>query len=212
MEDREIGYSMRVSRPNLYENEIRFSTSERALGYLKNYYLYLSRDQALFRRHMDEEVVFELDNYKSIRLADITKHKTEIEKVLEDVKQNEENLIKSKKSLLKTLEDIQFAREKLFQIERAIEDFQAKMTEERKKEKEKVIGRFFSAFETNPIQEREKQVKKIERLDQEAAMKVKDIALKKKLLLESIARKDDVYGKVFNFIYLTLSLCHLSLL
>jgi hypothetical protein len=32
MEDREIGYSIKVSRPNLYENEIRLSTSERALG------------------------------------------------------------------------------------------------------------------------------------------------------------------------------------
>eukprot|EP00604_Paraphysomonas_vestita_P001008 CAMPEP_0174819188 /NCGR_PEP_ID=MMETSP1107-20130205/2281_1 /TAXON_ID=36770 /ORGANISM="Paraphysomonas vestita, Strain GFlagA" /LENGTH=614 /DNA_ID=CAMNT_0016032233 /DNA_START=570 /DNA_END=2414 /DNA_ORIENTATION=- len=69
------------------------------------------------------------------------------------------------------------------------------MTEEKKKEKEKVIGRFFSAFESNPIQEKEKQLKKIERLEQEAAMKVKDIAAKKKILLESIARKDDVYGK-----------------
>lgn len=196
MEDREIGYSLRVSRPNLYENEIRLSTSERALGYLKNYYLYLSKDQAAFRRHMDEEVVFELDNYKSIRLADVTKHKTEIEKVLEDVKQNEENLIKAKRSLMKTLDDVQAGKDKLLLIEKAIEDFLAKMTEEKKKEKEKVIGRFFSAFESNPIQEKEKQLKKIERLEQEAAMKVKDIAAKKKILLESIARKDDVYGKV----------------
>lgn len=32
MEDREISYSVQVSKPNLYEYEIRLSTSERALG------------------------------------------------------------------------------------------------------------------------------------------------------------------------------------
>ena len=32
LEDLEINYSMKVSRPNLYESEIRTSTMERALG------------------------------------------------------------------------------------------------------------------------------------------------------------------------------------
>lgn len=32
LEDMEINYSMKVSRPNLYESEIRSSTTERALG------------------------------------------------------------------------------------------------------------------------------------------------------------------------------------
>jgi hypothetical protein len=197
MEDREIGYSMRVSRPNLYENEIRLSTSERALGYLKNYYLYLSKEQANFRRLMDEEVVFELDNYKAIRLSDITKHKTEIEKILEDIKENEENLLKSKRSLQKTNDDLSLAKDKLFQIEKSIEEFFSKqMTEERKKEKEKVIGRFLSAFESTPLQDKERQLKRIERLEQEVLVRVKDVKDKKRILLESIKKKDDIYEKV----------------
>jgi hypothetical protein len=195
MEDKELGYSTRVSRPNLYENEIRLSTSERALGYLKNYYLYLSKEQSSFRRQLDEEVVFQLDNYKSIRLTDIIKHKTEIEKVLDEVKSHEENLVKAKKSLIKTLDEVQNCKEKLISTEKAIEELSLKMTEEKKKEKEKVIGRFLSAFESNPIQEKEKLLRRLERLDQEAGLKVKDIAQKKRSLLESIARKDEVYGK-----------------
>jgi hypothetical protein len=195
MEDKELGYSTRVSRPNLYENEIRLSTSERALGFLKNYYLFLSKEQSSFRRSLDEEVVFQLENYKTIRYTDIMKHKTEIDKINEEIKWNEENLLKAKKSLFKTLDEVQNGKEKLIQIEKLIEEFLIKMTEEKKKEKEKVIGRFLSAFESNPMTEKERQVKRLERLENEVNQKVKEIAMKKRILLESLSRKDEVVTK-----------------
>jgi hypothetical protein len=195
MEDKELGYSTRVSRPNLYENEIRLSTSERALGFLKNYYLFLSKEQSSFRRSLDEEVVFQLENYKTIRYTEIMKHKTELDKINEEIKSNEENLVKAKRSLLKTLEEVHYGKEKLVQIERLIEEFLIKMTEEKKKEKEKVIGRFLSAFESNPMADKEKQIKKLDRLENEVNQKVKDIAMKKRILLESLSRKDEVVSK-----------------
>jgi hypothetical protein len=195
MEDKELGYSTRVSRPNLYENEIRLSTSERALGYLKNYYLYLSKEQNSFRRQLDEEIVFQLENYKTIRLTDILKYKTEIEKVLEEVKLSEENLFKTKRNYYKILDEVHTSKEKLILIEKGIEELSLKMTEEKRRDKEKVIGRIMSAFESNPIQEREKLLRRLEKLEIEIGFKVKEISYKKKILLETIARKDEVYGK-----------------
>lgn len=201
MEDKELGYSTRVSRPNLYENEIRYSTSERALGFLKNYYLYLSKDQSHFRRQFDEEIVFQLDNYKTIRSNDITKHKLEIDKIHDEIKYHEDYLNKLKKQLLKLLEDVYHGKEKLIILNRAVEEFLlTKVANESAKKdyntsKDKVIGRILSAFDNNPITDKEKLLKKLEKLDHEVMNKMAEIASKKKVLLDCILRRDEVYKK-----------------
>jgi len=198
MEDREIGYSIKVSRPNLYENEIRLSTSERALGYFKNYYLYLSREQASFRRLMDENVVFELDNYKATRLREVTKHKEECERVSREIQALQESLAKTKKSLLKTMDDVEAARDKLQILNRAVEEA-AKMSEEKKREKEKeskqIMGRILSAFETTPEQDRDKQLRRLNRLEAEMVARSDEIATKKKALLDLYAERDVVFAE-----------------
>lgn len=42
VEDREIGFSIRVSRPNLYELEIPSSTAEKSLGWVQQTFLLIT--------------------------------------------------------------------------------------------------------------------------------------------------------------------------
>lgn len=63
LSDRVASTTHKIARPNIYENEIFHSTAERALGFMKNYFLYSARESANFTKAMTDTVCKELEAF-----------------------------------------------------------------------------------------------------------------------------------------------------
>lgn len=159
----------------------------------------MSREQASFRRVMDEQISFELLTYKSERISEVTNNKNEVLAATQDVHTAEENLLNSKRNFVKAMEDVQAVREKLVQVEQTIVEL-SKLNEEDRKRKEKenrhIMGRFFSAFDSTPEQDKEKLLKKLKKLELEMIACSGDIVTKKNELISKIYVKDMLCKKV----------------
>jgi hypothetical protein len=146
-----------------------------------------------------DEVVYELDAVKAKRLADVARHKESVEIISREVAHLEEALLKAKAAHMKSVQDVKRYEEKLRVLEVAVEEAQ-NMSEEKRKEKEKeskqLMGRFLSAFESTPEQERDKCLKKLAKHEAEMHAKSNDIATKKKWLLDAITKRDEIYAEV----------------
>jgi hypothetical protein len=165
-----------------------------SIRYFKNYYLYLSREQAAFRRRLDAEVVFNLDHYRGNREAQVTKYVSEIQKILDDRRQKEESLLKAKQALQKLNAEIQNGKDRITALETTIASPPANV--EGKERERKIIGKLLSAFDYTPEQEKERQKKLLGKLENDARTAIVDIATKKELLLQCIFRQDEVEKKV----------------
>lgn len=143
--------------------------------------------------------MYELDSVKAKRLADVARHKESIEIISKEVSHLEDALLKAKAAHMKSVQDVKRYQEKLRALDIAVEEAQ-NMPEEKKREKEKeskqLMGRFLSAFESTPEQEREKCLKKLAKYEAEVQAKSNDIATKKKWLLDAIAKRDEIYTQV----------------
>ena len=170
----------------------------RFFRYFKNYYLFLSREQASFRKALDEEVVFELDTFNAKRTADMIFQKKEIARATSEVETAMTALSQAKKNHTKTADQIQLTKDRIAYLDVTIEQ-NAKLNEEKKAEKERekkhLMGRILSAFESTPEQDREKQAKKLNKLQSELIHYEKDIQMKKLSLLEKIHHRDELYQK-----------------
>lgn len=63
MHDRMANNIHRIARPNIYENEIFHSSAERALGFMKNYFLYSAREAANYTKAMTDSVCKSMDTF-----------------------------------------------------------------------------------------------------------------------------------------------------
>jgi hypothetical protein len=200
LEEKSIIFSAKVSRSNLYEHEIRNSSSERMMGFFKNYYLYLSKSQVKYHKELGGDVIKELEEVKVNRASYVNRHKVIVQNSIKEVTAAEDALDKAKKNYLKAKADFERAKEKLATLESAVMESN-RLLEERKRE---ANGResnskwkmFSSAFESTPEQERDKQFKKVERRHAELVMCMGQIIEKKNLLMDRISNMDNVLQRV----------------
>ena len=148
---------------------------------------------------MDEEVVFELDSVKATRLSEVARHKENVEAISREVRGLEEALHKTKTAFGRCVFDVQRYQQKVKEASEAVAEAQ-NMSEERRRERERegkqLMGRFLSAFETTPEQERDKCLKKLAKYEADMHAKSKEIDMRRKALLDAIARRDDIYAEV----------------
>lgn len=199
-DERQLMHYMKMSKANLFQYEIETSTSERMLGFFKNYHLFIHK--ALIHQHKEfiELVLKDLETLKVDRAAVINKHKVSIQSCLRDISLAQDGLDKAKKHYLKTKSDFQRSSERLVQAEKAVEE-SIRISEERKrdvstKETNKSWSRMFSAFESTPEQERDKQQKKVDKRRDELAVAADNIVERRQLLLNMLSRYDEEIQEV----------------
>eukprot|EP01038_Epipyxis_sp_PR26KG_P010031 gene10031-13488_t len=193
LEEKNVLYSAKVSRSNIYEFEINNSSCERVLGFFKNYHLFLYKAQLKTHKDFGDTIIKELEELKLNRSTNVNKHKINVQNCLRDVSIAEEALDKAKKAHLKGKTDLNTATEKLAVLDLAVNEH-LKMVEDRKKEVSKenkfLMGRMLSAFEASPEQERDKQYKKRIRKENELNAFTQQIIEKKKNLMDKINAMD----------------------
>lgn len=225
LEEKSLLCASKISRSNVYEHEIQGSTSEKALGFFKNYYLFLSQENAKYHKNLLENVVSKLDEVRSIRSTETSKYKAAVQNTLKEMAIAIEALNKAKQNYAKAKLDVQTTESKLAASEQAVID--AEKHEVKKKEKEKEqgpsklsMGRFLSAFEATPEQrreERDKMQKKLIKRFTHLNDCIGEIAAKKKALAKKHDEKDRTIQIVsclflfhFHFTFLALALLALS--
>lgn len=194
-------FSRTVSTKNLHELEMRKSSSERTMGFLKNYYLYLAMEQLKQQRALKgESVLGRLSELKSGRNVVIQRNRNLIENSYRDVKHAGEMLNKAKLTFLKAKQECAQHREKLSACERAVEmasaeklakESEAANRNEASGARNKSFSKMFSsAFENTPEMERDKQEKRVGKRIQELIAASADIKTKKAILTEKISVRD----------------------
>jgi hypothetical protein len=193
-DERQLVHYMKMSKANLFQHEIETSTSERMLGFFKNYHLFVHK--ALINQHKEfiDVILKDLETLKVDRATIINKHKVSIQTCLRDIANAQEGLEKAKKNYVKTKADFLRSIERLTQAEKAVEE-NIRLTEERKKDmsskESNKWSRMFSAFESTPEQERDKQQKKVEKRRDELSIAADAIIERRQLLLNMLARYDE---------------------
>jgi hypothetical protein len=170
------------------------------IRYLKNYYLFVSREQASYRRNLDEDLISELEESRLKRLNQVTEHKNNISESTEEAAEASSNLIRAKQNYIKVLAEVEVVRQKLSVAVTNLHALKNMTDAERKKKKEEEkgysMGRLFSAFERTPEEECKHQSKKLKKLESEMVLKRQEIEEKKIILLEKIQRKESFYTQV----------------
>jgi hypothetical protein len=199
VEEKKIFFSTKTSRVNIYEYEIPSSSSEKALGFFKNYFLYLSQDYAKYHKSMLDNILKRLEGVKNYRTNEITKYKSMVQNCSKEVLLANEALDKAKKYFVKAKTDVQTAKVKLVALEELVIET-SKLNEEKKREKEKdstysgsgkyFMGQMLKAFESTPEQERDKQEKKLIKKYNHMIDCASDIVMKKKALMTKMEERD----------------------
>ncbi len=169
-------------------------------SYLKNYYLFLSREQASYRRNLDEDLLSHYEEKRLNRLNIVTDHKNNITEINDEASEASSNLVKAKQSYVKILNEVELARQKLNSAEKNLQALRNLSDSERRKKKEEEnkysMGRLFSAFERTPEEEVKYQAKKLSKSEAEMQAILQEIEDKKKILLDKIEKKEYIYNQV----------------
>ncbi len=200
LEEKNFACSNRISRMNIYETEIHGSSSERALGLMKNFFIYLSQDQAKYSRHLSEDILKRLESVKTHRTLEVTRMKSHVTSSMKEVSLAVDALDRAKKAFTKAKMDVHLATSKLFALEQALLDYERGL-EERRKERERdalhgsgnkfSMGRMLSsAFEFTPEQDRDKQQRKLMKKKSNLLEAGVEIATRKKALMMRLQERD----------------------
>lgn len=202
VQEKLILYLIKVSRSKMYENEIETSTSERLLGFFKNYHLFQSKAESKVLKELSDNLAHHLEELKHSRIIFINNMKNQIQTIVKDVTVAQDAVIKAKKHHAKTKQDYQRSVEKLSTLEIAAKEY-LKLQEEKKRESlnnkdnsKFSVGRMFSAFETTPDQDRDKQIRKVEKRRNEMIQASNLILEKRNFLLELLYSADNAFDLV----------------
>jgi hypothetical protein len=205
LDEKIIYHYSKVSHSNLYSNEIETSSSERLLGFYKNYHLFISKESIRIHKDFNEQIIRGLEDFKLHRASIINRNKTLIQSKLRDVSQAEDHLDRSKKHYFKAKKDLERSLEKLNNAEKAYSDYRIQQEKEGKSGKNAANGketgkfnmaRMFSAFETTPEQDRDKQQKKVLKRTDELNSSWESIVHNKDFLLDLLSELDEAFHKV----------------
>ena len=162
--------------------------------------MYVSREQASYRRNLDEDLLSELEESRLKRLNQVTEHKNNISESTEQAAEASSNLIAAKQAYIKVLGEVEIVQQKLSLAVASLHALKNMTDAQRKKKKEEdskySMGRLFSAFERTPEEECKHQSKKLRKLEAMSSDRQQDIEDKKKILLEKIQQKESFYAQV----------------
>jgi hypothetical protein len=187
-------------RVNTYEHEITSSSSEKSIGMMKNYFLFLARDQAILRRNFEDGVVKDLECYKIARGKVTSQYLGLCENAITEVDTAYTKLDAAKAHSEKLKAHLDETTEKLDALERSALEL-SQMSDQQRKEREReldknVLGRMFGAFQLTPEQEKEKLLKKVNKGKYELLAANEEIATRRKELLRKVQIRDDTIDKV----------------
>lgn len=186
---RNISFSSTISRTHIYENEISHSGTEKSLGFFKNYHLFVAKQQVQYHKTLSDSVHKSIEEVKTNRAAILLKHKTAVQLANKEVSNAHDALDKAKKLYIKAVADLDGAKERLIASESDIEKLQDD-------KKHNFMGRMLSAFESTPIQDREKQQRRVIKRINNVLLCRRDIAAKRRLLKEKISLRDAAIAQV----------------
>lgn len=196
LHEKMILFELKMSKANIFQHEIPTSTSERMLGFFKNFFIFVSRSHIKTHKEFNDSVLKELDDVKSMRTTTVNRTKQLVNNGLKDIQHAEETLEKAKKAFNKAKADYERSVEKLKSLERAVIEHH-RAVEEKKREtitkdpSKFSMGRMFqSAFEAHPEQDRDKQIKKVERRNDEMINAANAIIERKRQLLHCMDSLD----------------------
>lgn len=203
LEEKNIAFATKVSRQNIYEHEIAKSTSEKSLGMMKNYYIFLSQDQVKYHSGL-LEIVRKLDGVRLYCTSEVAKCKEVVQNATKDVGKAYIALDKAKRNFAKAKLEVEHTKAKLLNVQQVFLEWE-RANEEKRREREKdpthssskfSMGRMLSAFETTPEQDRDKQVRKLAKRQYHLMECSAEIAAKKKALLVRIEERDSAIQMV----------------
>lgn len=159
----------------------------------------MAREQAILRKNFDEGVVKDLECYKIARSKVVSQYLTLCQNAISEVDSAYSKLdaAKALRSVVKN--SLDEASEKLEGMDKLAREL-ASMTEQQRREREReqnkdVLGRMFGLTLT-PEQEREKALKKVNKLKCELLAATEDITSKRRELIRKIEIRDDTIDKV----------------
>jgi hypothetical protein len=194
--EKEILFEQRMSKSNVFTHEIPTSTSERMLGFFKNFYIYVARGHIKTHKEFNDSVIKEIDDLKQMRTATVNRTKQHVNTGLKDIHHAEDALEKAKKAFAKAKADYERGVDKLKTLEKAVIEHQRAVEEKKRENLTKdpskfSMGRMFqSAFESHPAQDRDRQIKKVERRHDEMIQAANSIIERKRFLLNCMDSLD----------------------
>ena len=131
--DQESRFSDMISRTNIYENEIPQSSSEKSIGMMKNYFLYLTRELVEGRKYLDESVAREMEGYKLCHHKQTSQYTTICQTAISevDIAYQKLDFSKEKAKLIET--SLKDAKGKLHQVQLQLDNIARLSAEEKLK-------------------------------------------------------------------------------
>lgn len=192
MEEKCAEVSVRISRLNVYENEIWKSTAEQSLGFMKNYFLFLSREQTQYRAHLGERVLAQLQKMQEEQSTRISTRRARLSQVQTEVKSMRAHLQRARKNLKKCETDLQTAEQKVVVCSQAVEESQRQAAAKKNErgDKESKLFKFISSFEVTPEHELQRQTKKVAKLTAELENHKTEIRVTKQHVIDALSQFD----------------------
>jgi hypothetical protein len=143
LEEKNMIFSLKASNINIHQHEIPHSTSAHAFGILKNYYVYSSRDQALFHENLNNKVVKSLEEIRNECLSNIEHQKLLIRNATKLSSSSYDALEKAKNNYKKAEGELSIASDKLENLINSAEGNDKNSSDRRKdgsvREKEGIV-------------------------------------------------------------------------
>jgi len=202
-EEKNVQYSAKLSRISIYENEIKNSTTEKGLGYLKNYFLFNWKEQVKCQVELDTKVIKKFNEERLTRSNELNMFKQRVSNGKKESEIMMDNLNKAKKVYEKTKIDLKQAKDRLVMLNAVC--LENEMNHDKIVEKaanKGTLGRMLSStkglWETTPESERIRWGQKVERREKRLQDCIIDIATKKRLLIEQIEQTDNTVQSAIN--------------
>jgi hypothetical protein len=206
LEEKNVLFSVKMSRMNIYEQEIPYSKSEKALGFLKNFFLFNSREHVSYHKTFGEDILRRVEETKAARALEIIKYKNIVQNSIKQVYFASDLLDKAKINYSKLKLDLTSYKEKLLLANQAVVEYE-RINEEKKKDKDlnktnkSTMSKMFSRFESSPEEDRDKLLVKVAKKDEKVRNALELIESKKQLLAIALNSRDYSIQEVIIFIY-----------
>lgn len=184
-----------ISRTHIYDLEIVDSGLEKSLGHFKNYHLFMAKEQVQYYKTLGEEILKNIEEVRANRISIANKHKSDTANYDREVAFSIDALDKSKKQFAKAFLDFVNQKEKLKLLENEVE----KLNEDKKANSRDFMSKMLSAFESTPSQDRDKQLRRVEKRFNLIVMYSIDIKKRKRILKEQMHAKDVSIAQVLNY-------------
>ena len=202
-EEKNVHYSAKLSRIAIYEHEIKQSTCEKSLGYLKNYFLFNWKEQVKCQVDLDTKIVKTISEERLSRITELDVFKKAVSTCMKDCEIMTDHLNKAKKLYEKSQCDLKIAKDRLVLVEAVC--LENEMNNDKKEEKapnKGILRGMLSStkqlWESTPEGERIKFREKVKRREKRVEDCLSNIAVRKRVLKERIEDTDNAIQSAIN--------------